>query len=149
MTLRVVFMGTPAGVASNVVWSLRQDLPLVFGGHSVTNTSLGRCFNGWLDDLALFRGALDAGEIARLAAVSVASFGGHPITNTISVNVTAGSSAPLAYPDSYTVAANSAGNILTPLDNDVVQMPGGTLSIVGLAATNGAFRSRCVAERAN
>jgi uncharacterized repeat protein (TIGR01451 family) len=45
-------------------------------------------------------------------------------------------SPPLANPDSYAVSENST-NTLTPLANDVVQTPGGSLSLISVNATNG------------
>lgn len=45
---------------------------------------------------------------------------------------------PVANPDNYSVTENSANNSLSPLDNDVVQTPGGTLTIIEVDATNGA-----------
>jgi hypothetical protein len=44
---------------------------------------------------------------------------------------------PVANPDSYSVSENSVTNILTPLGNDVVVTPGGSLTIIGVVPTNG------------
>lgn len=81
--------GALAGAASNVVWALQQNSPLVFGGHASTTSKTYRWFNGSLDDLALFRGALSPNEIARLANRNVSHFGGFTVTNAISINVVA------------------------------------------------------------
>jgi hypothetical protein len=87
--------GALTGTATNVNWALRQDYPLVFGGHNSTTTKTYRWFNGSLDDLALFRGALSSNEIARLATRTVGHFGGWTVTNSVSVNVLAPSNTPL------------------------------------------------------
>jgi hypothetical protein len=79
--------GAPVATASNVTWALRQDFPLVFGGHNSTTSKVYRWFNGWLDELALFRGALTPAEIARLATCTVSQFGGFTVTNSVAVNV--------------------------------------------------------------
>jgi hypothetical protein len=44
---------------------------------------------------------------------------------------------PVANPDSYSVSENSVTNVLTPLVNDVVVTPGGSLTIIGVVPTNG------------
>ena len=79
--------GVLVGTTPNVTWALHQDVPLVFGGHASTTGSINRYFDGWLDDLALFRGALAATEVASLAGESVATFGGLTAANTVSLNV--------------------------------------------------------------
>ena len=82
--------GTPAGVG----WALKQDRPLVFGGHA-SGGSYERMFNGRLDDLALFSRALSASEAAALAARTVAHAGGLTAGNTVTVRVLAPGAAPL------------------------------------------------------
>ena len=69
--------------------------------------------------------------------------GGSPVFDPVTTNnstppvVTAvTNSPPLANPDSYAVSENST-NTLTPLANDVVQTPGGSLSLISVNATNG------------
>ena len=74
--------------ATNVTWALKQQMPLVFGGHNNTNSNINRWFNGWLDDLVLFTNALSAAEISRLATQTVNQFGGLAATNLVSVTVT-------------------------------------------------------------
>ncbi|HEY3762383.1 MAG TPA: LamG-like jellyroll fold domain-containing protein [Verrucomicrobiae bacterium] len=81
--------GSAVGTASNIVWSLKQNSSMVFGGHASTSSATYRWFNGSLDDLALFRGALATNEISLLATRTVSNFGGWTITNSISVNVVA------------------------------------------------------------
>jgi|GEM_PF-2250479 hypothetical protein len=74
--------------ATNVAWSLPQQLPVVFGGHNKTNSNVNRWFNGWLDDLVIFTNALSAAEISNLATRTASQFGGLAATNFISVTVT-------------------------------------------------------------
>jgi uncharacterized repeat protein (TIGR01451 family) len=57
-------------------------------------------------------------------------------TNSSTVTVTVTNIPPLANPDGYTVLENST-NTFTPLTNDVVRTPGGTLQIIGVSPTNG------------
>ena len=68
--------------------ALKQQLPLVFGGHNNTNSNINRWFGGWLDDLALFTNALSAVEVARLAGQTVNQFGGLSATNLVSIAIT-------------------------------------------------------------
>lgn len=87
-TVRLYLNGTQVGSPTTVTWALRQDLALVLGGITSTSSAVAsRYFNGWLDDAALFRGALTAPEIAALAKQSVATFSGLSITDTIPLNV--------------------------------------------------------------
>jgi hypothetical protein len=87
-TVRLYLNGTQVGSPTTVTWALRQDLAIVIGG--ITSTSSGvasRYFNGWLDDTALFRGAMTAGEIAALAKQSVATFSGLSVQATVPLQV--------------------------------------------------------------
>lgn len=123
--------------STNVTWALRQDYPLVFGGHNSTTTKTYRWFNGLLDDLVLFRGALSAAEIARLAAGTVSHFGGWTVTNTISINV-------LAAPDSPPVLAPVANQtinagvtlLITNVATDASQPPPVLTYSLPVAPTN-------------
>jgi autotransporter-associated beta strand protein len=76
-TVRLYLNGTQVGSPNTVTWALRQDLALVLGGVTSTSAAVApRYLNGWLDDSALFRGAMSASEIASLAKQSVATFSG-------------------------------------------------------------------------
>ncbi len=86
--VRLYLDGAPAATASNITWALRQDCPLVFGGNASTTSKVYRWFNGSLDDLALFRGALSSAEVARLATRTVSHFGGFTVSNSVAVTVT-------------------------------------------------------------
>ena len=44
---------------------------------------------------------------------------------------------PVANPDSYSIAENSGTNTFTPLVNDVLLNPGGTLQLISVSTTNG------------
>lgn len=118
-TVRLWLDGAAAGVASNLTWALPQTNALVFGGQAINNNAnTNRWFNGWLGDLALFRGALTAEEISRLATMSVASFGGFTVTNLILVGVPqshtlmpaniSASSSQSAYPPALAVDGNDS-----------------------------------------
>ena len=90
-TVRLYINGALAGTATNISWALRQDMPIVIGGHASTSASvLSRYFNGWLDDVALFRGALTSNDIARMASQSVAKFGGTQVFGEVNLTVQSG-----------------------------------------------------------
>jgi hypothetical protein len=74
--------------AANVAWALKQQMPIVFGGHNSTNSHLDRWFGGWLADVVLFTNALSVSEISSLANRTVSQFGGLTATNLITLAVT-------------------------------------------------------------
>ncbi len=87
-TARLYLNGTQVGTPTTVTWALRQDLPLVLGGITSTPAAvIPRYFNGWLDDPALFRGAMTAAEIASLAKQSIATFSGLSVAATVPLSV--------------------------------------------------------------
>ncbi len=87
-TVRLYLNGTQVGTPTTVTWALRQDLALVIGGVTSTSSAVAsRYFNGWLDDTALFRGAMSATEIASLAQQSVATFSGLSVQATVPFSV--------------------------------------------------------------
>lgn len=83
-TVRLYLDGASVG-STTVNWALNQSTPLRFGGHNSTTFGQDRWFNGQLDDLALFRAALSASDIARLASLPVANFGGLTVTGLVTV----------------------------------------------------------------
>ena len=58
-------------------------------------------------------------------------------TNSSLITITVTNVPPLANPDSYAIAENSGTNTFSPLVNDVVQTPGGSLALIGVSPTNG------------
>jgi hypothetical protein len=60
---------------------------------------------------------------------------GNTSSSTITVTVT--NNPPLAVPVAYTVMPNSVNNVLNPLTNDVLETPGGSLSLVSVSETDG------------
>jgi len=58
-------------------------------------------------------------------------------TNSTTITVLVTNIAPVANPDTYTVAENSGTAALSPLVNDVVHTSGGVLSLVSVSGTNG------------
>ena len=85
-TVRLYLNGVQAGTPTTVTWALRQDLALVIGGIT-SPASASRYFNGWIDDTALFRGAMSASEIANLATQSVATFSGLSVSATVPLSI--------------------------------------------------------------
>jgi uncharacterized repeat protein (TIGR01451 family) len=57
-------------------------------------------------------------------------------TNQSLITVTVTNVPPVANPDSYAVSENST-NILSPLVNDILRTPGGSLTLIGVSPTNG------------
>jgi autotransporter-associated beta strand protein len=91
-TVRLYLNGTLAGSPTPVTWALRQDLALVLGGVTSTSSAVtSRYFNGWLDDSALFRGAMSAADIASLAKQSVATFSGLSANASVTLSASAAS----------------------------------------------------------
>jgi hypothetical protein len=87
-TVRLYLNGTQVGSPTTVTWALRQDLAVVIGGiTSTSSATTSRYFNGWLDDTALFRGAMTATEITALAQQSVATFSGLGVQATVPLSV--------------------------------------------------------------
>lgn len=129
--------GSRVGTASNITWALHQDYPLVFGGHNSTTTKTYRWFNGSLDDLALFRGALSTDEIAQLASHTVSHFGGFTVTNAVSINVIAPSNTPpvLAAISNYTINAGIT-LVITNVATDTDQPPPTLTFGLAIAPTN-------------
>jgi hypothetical protein len=70
--------GARVATAKDVAWDLRQGGPVCIGAAQ-------QSFNGWLDDVALFRGRLTPSEIARLASGSVAHLGGLTATQEVRI----------------------------------------------------------------
>jgi hypothetical protein len=60
---------------------------------------------------------------------------GNTSSSSISVNVA--EQPPLAVPDFYTVMPNTVNNVFNPLTNDILETPGGTLSLTGVSETDG------------
>jgi len=116
--------GSLVGTATNVTWALHQNYPLVFGGHNSMTTKTYRWFNGALDDLALFRGALSSNEIAQLATRTVSQLGGWTVTNAISVSVVARTNTPptLAAIANHTINAGIT-LVITNVASDTNQPP--------------------------
>jgi len=85
--VRLFLDGVISATSNPITWSLNQNVPLIFGGHASTSSSINRYFNGWLDELALFRGTLDSNELANLARRSVATIGGLSASSTVNVTV--------------------------------------------------------------
>ena len=58
-------------------------------------------------------------------------------TNSSVITVLVTNIPPTANPDNYTIGENSGTNTFSPLLNDVLHTPGGTLQIIGVSPTNG------------
>ena len=73
---------------------------------------------------------------------AVAGNDGTTMTNGVGLvisplTVTGTNQPPVANPDFASVIEDSAANVLTPLTNDVLQAPGGSLSVIAVSPTNG------------
>ena len=106
-TVRLYLNGGLVGSVPNVTWSLKQDSPVSIGSHGVSN-AIDRMFNGWLDDAALFRGALSATEISNLSTrASVGHLGGLSRSGSVTVE------SPAPAPTSLAVSAADGSPVLT------------------------------------
>jgi hypothetical protein len=72
--------------STNFTAGFKQSSDLIFGGIAST-ASDPRAFNGWLDECALYAGALDAAEIARLSQMPVSYNAGLVSSSSVLVNV--------------------------------------------------------------
>ncbi|MFM2242049.1 MAG: hypothetical protein RLZ97_904, partial [Verrucomicrobiota bacterium] len=108
-TVTLFLNGNPVGSPSNVTWALRQSSPVFFGGPAKA-TVLSRDFNGWIDDLAIFRADLTNAEIRDIATSPLVHSGGLSLQQTIQV-----SSPPLA-PAGLTTAVDGNDIILSWID---------------------------------
>ncbi|MCB1226889.1 MAG: DNRLRE domain-containing protein [Verrucomicrobiales bacterium] len=78
--------GAPAGSDTDWEPGFSNSSPVKFGGSQV-ETVTDRWLNGSLADLALFKAALDAGEVSQLSTTPVRWLGGQTTTATVSVQV--------------------------------------------------------------
>ncbi len=85
-TLTLYVDGTPAGSDSAFGLTFDPAKAVKFGGPGSTSV-LDRWLNGSLADLAVFSGALDAGEVTRLGTLPVANFAGQIASSSVAVNV--------------------------------------------------------------
>jgi hypothetical protein len=142
-----------AGLSFNSVFYPAQANPASFGITENTTNVLSPLINdaGW--SLSITSLTPDGNETATITGtnitfVPVKNFIGTAVvgytiqdnlgdlsTSTITVTVT--NNPPLANPDSFVVAPNSVNNVLSPLVNDAVQTPGGSLILVSVSPTNG------------
>jgi regulation of enolase protein 1 (concanavalin A-like superfamily) len=84
-TIRLLLDGAPAGEATFTA-AFKQNVPMLFGGIR-TAAPDPRNLDGWLDDCAIYQGALGNVEIARLAAMPVVHNAGREGTGTVQVQV--------------------------------------------------------------
>lgn len=111
--------GNLIGAVMDTNFNLPQTT-VCFGGNGVTNAAYtARWFDGRLDDLAIFRGALATNEIARLASgMTVRHFGGATNGGTVGVTV---------LPVNDTAVASGASTSMvagTTLDIDLAALAG-------------------------
>jgi autotransporter-associated beta strand protein len=102
-TMRLYLNGTLVGTDTSFALAIDQAVPLIFGGHtSIDPLFVPRWFDGQLDELAVFKDDLSAGEVATLASgMTARHFGGLSATGTITLSV-----APATY--TWTNATNGA-----------------------------------------
>ena len=127
--------GQLKGSDSTLTLNLDQTAPVTFGGHYASNFAVTRWFNGMLDDLAVFDGALSAAEVAALATQSVGLFGGQVSTNTVTVKVSNINDPPAAGAGRVVILKSTPVDVdLRALVNDLETGPSGLLFSVGSAA---------------
>jgi hypothetical protein len=99
-TISLYLDGDLVGSDSSFGFSFNASSAIKFGAPSNT-VVLDRWFNGSLADPAVFKGALNAVDIAKLGTLPAAYFAGLTATNTVTVNI---AHLPIA----------TAGNVATP-----------------------------------
>lgn len=112
--IRLILDGTTVGEATFTA-AFKQNLPVLFGGIRSAAPD-PRHLDGWLDDCALYRGALDNDEIARLAAMPVVHNAGREAVGAVQVQVSsfaAGLTGQWPFDGSYNDASGN-GRHLTP-----------------------------------
>ena len=85
-TLSLYLDGVIVGSGNAFAFSFNSNTAIKFGGPSNAGV-LDRWFNGSLADLAVFKGVLDAGEIARLSMHPAAYSAGQGTTGSVAVTV--------------------------------------------------------------
>ena len=85
--VRLYANGVPVGSATSVTWSLHQEVPLRIGAHANAPNAGAGWLDGEMAEIAMFKGALSAAEIASLTNRTVAQFGGATATNSVTFNV--------------------------------------------------------------
>ncbi len=144
-TVRLYLNGTQVGTPTTMTWALQQNLSVVLGGVTSNNTAIAtRYFNGWLDDAALFRGAMTASEVANLAKQSVATFSGLSASASVPISVSSNQQTwlqthfgPTPGPDAGDLADSNRDGEVNLIEFATGQNPyAKTRAISGPAATN-------------
>lgn len=127
--------GALKGSDSTNTFNLDQSVPVTFGGHYSPTFAVTRWYNGLLDDLAVFDGALGPAEIAALAAESVGHFGGQTATLAAAIEVRDVNDAPEAFPGRALTLQGAPVEVdLRTLAADLETGPAGWLFSVGAAS---------------
>ena len=144
-TISVTNFGPSAATGISVTDSLPAGLVFVSSvpvtttnaSNQVIWTNLGNLAAGATTNLTLTVISTARGTVTNIATGGSPVFEPNPTNNTSAPVVTAITNIPpLANPDSYGITENTT-NTLNPLVNDLVQTPGGSLSLVSVSATNG------------
>jgi uncharacterized repeat protein (TIGR01451 family) len=144
-TISVTNFGPSTATGISVTDSLPAGLVFVSSvpvtttnaSNQVIWTNLGNLATGATTNLTLTVISTARGTVTNIATGGSPVFEPNPTNNTSAPVVTAITNIPpLANPDNYAITENTT-NILSPLVNDLVQTPGGSLSLVSVSATNG------------
>jgi len=144
-TILVTNLGPSTATALVVTDSLPAGLVFVSSvpvtttnaGNQIVWSALGDLAAGAGTNLTVTVISTVRGSVTNLASAGSPTLDPVPTNNVAPPVVTAVTNIPpLANPDSYAITENTT-NTLSPLVNDVVQTPGGDLSLIGVAATNG------------
>jgi uncharacterized repeat protein (TIGR01451 family) len=144
-TISVTNFGPSTATGISVTDSLPAGLVFVSSipvtttnvSNQVIWTNLGNLAAGATTNLTLTVISTARGTVTNIATAGSPIFEPNPTNNTSAPVVTAITNIPpLANPDSYAVTENTT-NTFSPLVNDAVKTPGGSLSLVSVSATNG------------
>jgi hypothetical protein len=134
-TIRLLLNGAPAGEAT-LTAAFKQNLPVLFGGIR-TAAPDPRNLDGWLDDCAIYQGALGNVEIARLAAMPVVHNAGRESAGTVQVQVSslaAGLIGQWTFDGSYNDTSGNNRHLL----------PAGSVSLSGTPVKQGSAAMQAV-----
>jgi uncharacterized repeat protein (TIGR01451 family) len=144
-TISVTNFGPSTATSLSVTDNLPVGLAFVSSLPATMTNGIGQVIWSGLGDLAAGTGTnltLTVISISRGTVTNIASGGSptpdpNPTNNVTPPVVTAvTNNPPLANPDSYAITENTSA-VFSPLMNDVVQTPGGSLTIIGVSPTNG------------
>jgi uncharacterized repeat protein (TIGR01451 family) len=124
----------PAGV----VFVSSLPVATTNAGNQVIWPSVGDLAAGATTNLTLNVISTLRGMVTNFVSIGSPTLDPNPTNNVSAPVITAITNMPpIAEPDFYSISENSVTNLLLPLINDVLETPGGMLTVIGVSPTNG------------